>query len=68
MTQMNLFTKQIDSNRKQSYGNQWGETNYKFEINLYTLLNTKQVTNKGTIGNYTQDPLRKKSEKEYMYN
>lgn len=59
---MNLFTQQIDSNRKQSYGNQWGETN------LYTLLNTKQVTNKGTIGNCTQDPIRKKSEKEYMYN
>ena len=36
MTQMNLFTKQIHSNRNQSYGNEWGETNQKFEINLNT--------------------------------
>ena len=66
---MNLFTKQKQTHRhkkqtyrKQTYGYQRGKgeergINQEFGINIYTLLYTKQITNKDLLcstGNYTQ--------------
>ena len=72
---MNIFTKQKQTHRyrKQIYGYQieWGEINYKLEINIYTFLYIKQVNNKDlqyTTGNYIRFLviIYKESEKEYI--
>ena len=55
---MNLYTKQkkIHSHRKQTFGYQrgkdGGEINQEFGINIYTLLNNKDILY--STGNYTQ--------------
>ena len=79
VVQMNLFTKQKQSHRcrKQIYG-YWGEKeggiNWEIGIDIYTLLYTKQITNKDLLygtGNSTQYSvmiyMRKESEKKWIY-
>ena len=71
----------MDSDIEDNYGYQGemeGEMNQEFEINLYTLLYIKQITNKGLLyrtGNSTQYSLIIKWEKNlekngylYLYN
>ena len=59
---MNLFTKQKQTHRhrKQIYGYQRGKgrggISQEYEINIYTLLHIKQITNKALLystGKYT---------------
>ena len=62
MIQTNLFTKQKQTHRKNKLmvikGERWvGVINQEFEINIYTLLYIKQITNKDLLcstGNSTQ--------------
>ena len=51
MTQLNLFTKQISTQRqkKEPYGYQaerWGGITQELGVDMYTLLKIKQMTNK----------------------
>ena len=74
---MNLPTKQKQSYRCRKQDYQWvrvGRTNWEVEIDIYTLLYIKQVTNKDlfyTTGNYTQYVVitykGKESENIYKY-
>ena len=77
---MNLFTKQKQTHRhrKQTYGYQRGKVgggiNQEFGVKIYTLLYTKQITNKNLLystGNSTQYLVitynRKESKKEYIH-
>ena len=76
---MNLCTKQTHRQRKQTYGYQkrkgvGGEIYEECSINIYTLLQIKQITNKDLLystGNYTQYFIitykGKESEKEYIH-
>ena len=51
-TKENLFTKQNQRNQNQTYGYQrrkGGWVNQEFGINIYTLINIKQITNKDLL-------------------
>ena len=73
MTQMNLFTKQKWTHRKQNYScprkkRGKGGINQEFGINRYKLLHIKYVNNKVLLystGNYIQYPIINHNGKEY---
>ena len=73
MIQMNLFTKQIDSDRKQTYGYQRGKVkrgiNQEFWINIIYKIDNKNLLY--STGNYIQYLVTtnnvKESEKEYTH-